>query len=112
MLSHTLAEVALLDEESKAQAHVWLAFVTHAPSSGKLAAVLHDTYVKLHDLVEWLIRYGQDTGEIPRHFDPASEAQSLLAVADGLTVHVLAGHHSPETARTILRRHLDHLLRQ
>ncbi|WP_128378922.1 TetR/AcrR family transcriptional regulator [Streptomyces cavernae] len=110
LLSHTLAELALLDEESKTQAHVWLAFVTHAPASEKLAAVLHDTYVKLHGLVAWLIRYGQDTREVHRHLDPDREAHTLLALADGLTVHVLAGHHAPATALAILQRHIDHLM--
>ncbi|KQW03339.1 TetR family transcriptional regulator C-terminal domain-containing protein [Streptomyces sp. Root369] len=110
LLSHTLAELALLDEESRTQAHVWLAFITHAPASEKLAAVLHDTYAKLHGLIEWLIRYGQDTREILQHLDPDREAHTLLALADGLTVHVLAGHQSPATALATLQRHIDHLL--
>lgn len=110
LLFHTLAELALLDETSKTQAHVWLAFVAHAPASEKLAAVLHDTYAKLHDLIAWIIRYGQDTQDFPRTLDPDREAHMLLALADGLTVHVLAGHHSPATALTTLQRHIDHLL--
>ncbi len=110
LLSHTLAELALLDEASKTQAHVWLTFVSRAPAGERLAAVLRDTHAKLHDLIVWLIRYGQDTQEIPGHFDAAQEAHTLLAVADGLTVHVLAGHHSPETALAVLQRHVDRLL--
>jgi AcrR family transcriptional regulator len=111
LLSHTLAELALLDEASKTQAHVWLAFASRAPATERLAAVLRDTYGKLHDLIVWLIRYGQDTQEIPAHLDAVQEAHTLLAVADGLTVHVLAGHHSPETAQAVLQRHVDRLLR-
>lgn len=111
LLSHTLAELALLDEESRAQAHVWVAFVGRAAASERLGAVLRETYAKLHDLVVWLIRYGQDTREIPRHVDAVEEARSLLAVADGLTLHVLAGHQSPGTARAVLQRHIDRLLR-
>lgn len=110
LLSHTLAELALLDEQAKTQAHVWLAFVAHAPASEKLAAVLRDTYTKLHDLIAWLIRYGQDTREFPQNLDPDGEANTLLALADGLTVHVLAGHRSPAAALATLQRHIDHLL--
>ncbi|MGI5350130.1 TetR/AcrR family transcriptional regulator [Streptomyces sp. CA-250714] len=110
LLSHTLTELALLGEESETQAHAWLAFVAHAPASEKLAAVLHETYAKLHELLVWLIRYGQDTREVPSHLDPEREAHTLLAVADGLTVHVIAGHHSPTTALAVLHRHLDQLL--
>ncbi|GGX35560.1 TetR/AcrR family transcriptional regulator [Streptomyces lomondensis] len=111
LLSHTLTALALLDEESRAQAHVWVAFVGHASTGGRLGAVLHETYAKLHELALWLIRYGQDTGEIPEHVDAVHEAQSLLALADGLTMHVLAGHQPPETARAVLQRHIDRLLR-
>ncbi len=58
----------------------------------------------------WLIRYGQDTREVRRNLDPECEARTLLALADGLTVQVVAGHHSPATALTILQRNIDHLL--
>ncbi|WP_267881810.1 MULTISPECIES: TetR family transcriptional regulator C-terminal domain-containing protein [unclassified Streptomyces] len=47
---------------------------------------------------------------MPQRLDPTREAHTLLALADGLTVHVLAGHHSPEMALAILQRHIDHLL--
>ncbi|MER5441531.1 TetR family transcriptional regulator C-terminal domain-containing protein [Streptomyces sp. NPDC002790] len=110
LLSHTLAELALLDEESRTQARVWLAFVARAPASEELAAVLHETYAKLHDLVVWLIRYGQDTQEVRRNLDPDLEARTLLALADGLTAHVLAGHHTSTAALAILQHHVDRLL--
>ncbi|MFG2022404.1 TetR/AcrR family transcriptional regulator [Streptomyces sp. NPDC048825] len=110
LLSHTLAQMALLDEESQTQAHVWLTFVAQAPASEKLTDVLRATYTKLHDLVAWLIRYGQDTQEVPKNVDPDREAHTLLALADGLTVQVLAGHHSPETALAVLQRHINQLL--
>jgi AcrR family transcriptional regulator len=110
LLSHTVAELALLDEESRSLAHVWLAFVAQAPTSEKLGAVLHETYAKLHDLVVWLIRYGQDTREVRQHLDPDREARTLLALADGLTVHVLAGHRTSAAALAILQQHIDGLL--
>ncbi|MCX5529598.1 TetR family transcriptional regulator C-terminal domain-containing protein [Streptomyces sp. NBC_00006] len=110
LLSHTVAELALLDEESTTLAHVWLAFVAQAPASEKLSAVLHETYAKLHDLVVWLIRYGQDTQEVRQHLDPDLEARTLLALADGLTVHVVAGHHTSAAALAILQHHIDGLL--
>ncbi|GAA3919350.1 TetR/AcrR family transcriptional regulator [Streptomyces gulbargensis] len=110
LLAHSLAELALLDEASREQAHVWLAFVAHAPAGERLTSVLHDTYAKLHALITWLVRYGQESGEFARSLDPDREAHTLLALADGLTVHVLAGHHSPATALDVLQRHVDHLL--
>ncbi|MEV0091639.1 TetR family transcriptional regulator C-terminal domain-containing protein [Streptomyces sp. NPDC050738] len=112
LLSHTLAEVALLDEGSATQARVWMAFVAQAPAGETLTAVLRETYGKLHDLVVWLIRYGQDTREVRRQLDVELEAHTLLALADGLTAHVLAGHHTSAAASAVLQRHIDQLLEQ
>ncbi|MFD8982569.1 TetR family transcriptional regulator C-terminal domain-containing protein, partial [Streptomyces sp. NPDC059564] len=42
--------------------------------------------------------------------DPRREARTLLALADGLTTHVLIGHLTPQAARDILDTHLAGLL--
>ncbi|MDX2531433.1 TetR/AcrR family transcriptional regulator [Streptomyces europaeiscabiei] len=109
LLTRTLSEIALVEEESRAEAHVWLAFVAQAATSEQLAKVLHDTYAKLHDLLTWLIRFGQDTNEMRKELDPGREAHTLLALADGLTAHVLVGHHTPESALAVLERHTSQL---
>ncbi|MFD6279538.1 TetR family transcriptional regulator C-terminal domain-containing protein [Streptomyces sp. NPDC060209] len=49
-------------------------------------------------------------GEVRRDLDPELEARTLLALADGLTVHVLAGHHTSAAAPAILKHHIGHLL--
>jgi hypothetical protein len=38
--------------------------------------------------------------------DPQLEARTLLALADGLTVHVLIGHLTPHEAHDVLHAHL------
>ncbi|WP_207931228.1 TetR/AcrR family transcriptional regulator [Streptomyces sp. 8K308] len=110
LLAHTLAEMALVDAESAARARVWLAFVAHAPTSERLSAVLHETYARLHELIAWLIGYGQRTGEIAGDVDADREARELVALADGLTVRAVAGHGEPEEALAMLRERVERLL--
>ncbi|MBM7167426.1 TetR family transcriptional regulator C-terminal domain-containing protein [Streptomyces sp. G44] len=110
LLERTLSALALVDAEDRAEAQVWGAFVAHAAVSGQLAAVLRQTYAKLHDLLVWLLGYGQDTGELPATLDPPAEARALLALTEGLTAQVLVGHHTPESARDVLGRYMRGLL--
>ncbi|MEV0121421.1 TetR/AcrR family transcriptional regulator [Streptomyces sp. NPDC050703] len=112
LLDRTLSALALVDPEDRAEAQVWGAFVAHAAVSDRLAAVLRETYAKLHDLLVWLIGYGQDTGELTPAADPAAEARTLLALTEGLTAQVLVGHLTPESAREALRRYGRGLLTQ
>ncbi len=105
LLDRTLSALALVDPEDRAEAQVWGAFVAHAAVSDQLAAVLRETYGKLHDLLVWLIGYGQDTGELTPTADPATEARTLLALTEGLTAQVLVGHLTPESAQEALRRY-------
>ncbi|MFE0178806.1 TetR/AcrR family transcriptional regulator [Streptomyces sp. NPDC059002] len=109
LLDRTLSALALVDAEDRTEAQVWGAFIAHAAVSDPLAAVLRETYAKLHELLVWLIGYGQDTGELRPDLDPATEARTLLALTDGLTSQVLVGHVTPDSARAVLRRQAERL---
>nr|WP_246259647.1 TetR/AcrR family transcriptional regulator [Streptomyces typhae] len=109
LLARTLSAIALADPEDRTDAQVWLAFVAHAAVSEPLAAVLCQTYTDLHDLLVWLIGYGKDTGEFRADADPELAARTLLALADGLTAHVLVGHRTPESAHDLLSRYAEGL---
>ncbi|WP_309112788.1 TetR family transcriptional regulator C-terminal domain-containing protein [Saccharothrix sp.] len=50
------------------------------------------------------MRTGQDTGRIRPEVDVDSEVDALITLADGLTVQVLLGRHTPESALAALRR--------
>ncbi|MFF8639860.1 TetR/AcrR family transcriptional regulator [Streptomyces sp. NPDC015345] len=110
LLDRTLAALALVDAEDREQAQVWGAFVAHAAVSGQLAAVLRETYAKLHELLVWLLGYGKDTGELSPALDPSAEARALLALTEGLTAQVLVGHQTPESAREVLGRYVRGLM--
>lgn len=109
-LGHAATEIALLREEHRAEARVWLAFVAQAAVSEVLATTLKANYAALQEAFTRLIaeaHEGADPG--PEPLDAAREARTLLALADGLTAHVLIGHLTPRQAQDILHTHLSRL---
>ncbi|MFI5642901.1 TetR/AcrR family transcriptional regulator [Streptomyces goshikiensis] len=128
-LGHAATEVALLREEHRAEARVWLAFVAQAAVSEVLARTVQANYAALQESFARLIeeacadtagacadtggatRAGADTGGAAP-LDPRREARALLALADGLTTHVLIGHLTPREAGDVLHTHLARLLSQ
>ncbi|MGW1377920.1 TetR/AcrR family transcriptional regulator [Streptomyces sp. NPDC002446] len=102
-LGHATTEISLLQEEQRAEARVWLAFVAQAAVSPSLAEILRTNYTGLQTVFTRLISEACDSP------DPDRAARTLLALADGLTTHVLIGHLSPTAALDILDGHLSRL---
>lgn len=102
-LGHATTEMSLLREEHRAEARVWLAFVAQAVVSPRLAGILRANYTGLQEVFARLV------AEATTVEDPGREARTLLALADGLTTHVLIGHLSPQEALDVLDRHLTRL---
>ncbi|WP_327705228.1 TetR family transcriptional regulator C-terminal domain-containing protein [Streptomyces decoyicus] len=102
-LGHAAAEVSLLQEEHRAEARVWLAFMAQAAVSPALAEILRTNYTGLQTAFARLVADACDTP------DPDRAARTLLALADGLTTHVLIGHLSPTAALDVLDSHLNRL---
>lgn len=100
-LGHATTEVSLLRQEQRAEARVWLAFVAQAAVSPSLAEILRTNYAGLHTVFARLISEACDAA------DPDRAARTLLALADGLTTHVLIGHLSPTAALDVLDGHLN-----
>ncbi|GAA3061885.1 TetR/AcrR family transcriptional regulator [Streptomyces goshikiensis] len=122
-LGHAATEVALLREEHRAEARVWLAFVAQAAVSEVLARTVQANYAALQESFARLIEEARaDTGAAAgaradagraAPLDPRREARALLALADGLTTHVLIGHLTPpREAEDVLHTHLARLLPQ
>ncbi len=117
-LGHAATELALLREEHRAEARVWLAFLAQAAVSEALAATLKANYAALQEVFTRLIaeageadEAGEGAGgsadpEGAAALDPEREARALLALADGLTAHVLIGRLAPHEAQDILHAHL------
>ncbi|MFB7629457.1 TetR/AcrR family transcriptional regulator [Streptomyces sp. NPDC056149] len=113
-LGHVLSEIALVDEAHRSEARVWLAFVAQAAVTPELATVLRDRYAELHPLLVRLLRESSANAPAPHpgealrtDHDPHQAAHTLLALADGLTTHVLIGHLTPRTALDLLNAQID-----
>jgi len=104
-----LLEMLPLDEERRDDAVVGFAFLAQAGVQPKVAGALRDSFAQLENFVSGEIRRSQEAGESPAGLDPERERVTLLALLDGLTVHILAGQRNPETALAVLDYHLDHL---
>lgn len=87
------AGIAMLDEEHAGEARVWLAFAARAAVSPPLAEVLRRNYAQVETMFARML--------------PLPEARALLALADGLTTHVLVGHLSRADAAETLRFYVD-----
>ncbi|MFI8387675.1 TetR/AcrR family transcriptional regulator [Streptomyces sp. NPDC085540] len=105
-LGHAAAEISLLREEHRAEARVWLAFVAQAAVSEALARTLRANYAALHEAFTRLIAEAGEGSDRAEPLDPQREARTLLALADGLTTHVLIGHLTPHEAHEVLDAHL------
>ncbi|PWK74393.1 AcrR family transcriptional regulator [Streptomyces sp. CG 926] len=107
-LGHAVTEISLLREEHRAEARVWLAFVAQAAVSEVLAGTLKANYALLQEAFTGLVaEAGNDAAaDGAGRLDASCEARTLLALADGLTTHVLIGHLTPRDAYDVLHAHL------
>ncbi|MFF1372088.1 TetR family transcriptional regulator C-terminal domain-containing protein [Streptomyces virginiae] len=105
-LGHAVTEISLLREEHRAEARVWLAFVAQAAVSEVLAGTLKANYATLHEAFTRLIAEAGEDADGAGSRGAEREARTLLALADGLTTHVLIGHLTPEEAYDVLHAHL------
>ncbi|MCQ0025057.1 TetR family transcriptional regulator C-terminal domain-containing protein [Streptomyces somaliensis DSM 40738] len=111
-LGHAANEISLLGEEHRAEARVWLAFVAQAAVSKALAGTLKANYAALQEAFTRLISQAGEGTDRAVPLDPQREARTLLALADGLTTHVLIGHLTPQEAHDVLHEHLAGLWEQ
>ncbi|WP_328929495.1 TetR family transcriptional regulator C-terminal domain-containing protein [Streptomyces sp. NBC_00190] len=108
-LGHAATEIALLGEEHRAEARVWLAFVAQAAVSKALAETLKANYAALQEAFTGLISEACEGAVRAVPLDARREARAVLALADGLTAHVLIGHLTPQEAQDVLHAHLSGL---
>jgi AcrR family transcriptional regulator len=104
-----LLEMLPLDEERRADALVGFAFLAQAAVRPKVAGVLHENFAQLEQFISEQIRLTQQAGIIGRQGDPERETMALLALVDGLTLHVLAGQRDAKAALALVDQYLDRL---
>ncbi|MEU4445502.1 TetR/AcrR family transcriptional regulator [Actinosynnema sp. NPDC050801] len=104
MLEQTLTAMLAVDDEGLLDARVWIAFTAQSAVVPALAAVQRGHYAGLAELLVVLLRAGQENGQIRPDVEIESETDALITLADGLTVQVLLGRHTPESALAVLQR--------
>lgn len=106
VLRTVVAGVLPIDEPRRADGRVTLAFLAYTAVRPAVAAPLRaDTAVMLAFVAEQIRAAGPRPG-----IDPERAAVGLLALMEGLGLHLLGGHYGPETALAALDAHLDTIL--
>jgi AcrR family transcriptional regulator len=102
-----LVEMLPLDEPRRLEAHVAFAFLARAAVAPGIAERLRGQYRQLLDFVTSQIQLGRRAGEALGPIEAALEAESMIALVDGLAAHTLAGLHDPESALEVFERRLE-----
>jgi len=103
LLRTIVAEVLPVDEPRRVDGRVALAFLAYTAVRPEVAApVRADTKAMLEFMAERIRAGGPRPG-----VDPERAAVGLLALMEGLGVHLLGGHYEPATALAALDSYLD-----
>lgn len=94
-----LAETLPLDAERRVEAQCGIAFLARAPVDARIADYFRTGYTEGH-------RYLTEQLALAGVVGPERQAHLLFGLTDGLPLHALAGHHTPETALAVLDDHL------
>jgi hypothetical protein len=86
-----------LDDESRDNGRVALAFLAYTAVRPGAAAELHDDTAQMVDFVASMLK-------VP---DPVGAAASLLALMEGLGIYLLGGQYTAQRALQALDAHLD-----
>jgi TetR/AcrR family transcriptional regulator, transcriptional repressor of bet genes len=109
LLRTLLTELLPLTDEARREAPVWIAFLARAVVEPRLADTLRAGDKSMREFVSEQIRTAQRAGDTPAHIDPAREATTLLALADGLMSHVLMGQLDAAAALSTLDYYLHRI---
>jgi TetR/AcrR family transcriptional regulator, transcriptional repressor of bet genes len=102
-------ELLPVDDRHRQALQIGTAFATRALVEDHFAARLRSGYGRLHDLLVLLLSHARHAGEAPPDLNPGHEAHLLLGLFEGLSAHTLVGHHSVDTALSVLDSHLDRI---
>lgn len=105
-----LAEALPTDEQSRTFHLVWTSYALLAMTDSELA---EQPFVegpnRLERRLADVLIQAQRNGELDSELDAVSEAASLLTLSHGLGTSVLVGQRTAESARVVLRYHLERL---
>ena len=97
LLRTMIAALLPLDDETRDNGRVALAFLAYTAVRPAAAAELHDDTARMVDFVADLLKVA----------DPVGAASSLLALMEGLGIYLLGGQYTAEQALRALDTQLD-----
>ena len=97
-LHQILTALLPTDAESAADARILIGYLAFATVRPHIAEALATNGLAFRDHLATMITH---------HPDPSTAADTLLALLDGLALHVTVGQLSPEKARAILSSAID-----
>jgi AcrR family transcriptional regulator len=100
-----------LDEPSRQEAIVNIAFLSAATVTPAYSQLLRDEYAGVLELAEAQLRAAAENGELRDGVDLRHEAAALFFLLDGLIGPVLIGVLTPQAALDLLDRQLDRIFR-
>jgi AcrR family transcriptional regulator len=98
-----------LDETRRAEGRLVLAFHAYAAGRPRVAGVVRENSARLHEWVAGQVEAERGAGRAPAGVDPAHAAAILLAMVEGLGVHLLGEYYPAETAIAALDAQLEAL---
>lgn len=104
-----LIQLLPLDEPRRVEGRVALEFHAYAAKRPAVAATLSEDTARMREFMADQIRHAQAASETPARIDPAHAATALLALVEGLNVHVLGKYFTPDTALAVFEAHLNTL---
>lgn len=108
MLRTFLVAMLPLDDESRFEAPLWVAFLARAVHARALADLLRQDGRRLTEFLVDRLRSARESGDLAPGIDPQSAALTLLALSDGL---MLRGMLDPSSIGTAVKAVDDELNR-
>ena len=89
-IRHALRESLPLDDERRAEARVWLAFLGRSLAHPDLAGDRKNFYAGWRDSLARLLEDGRAAGALRADVDAEAEADALIALVDGLALQAVS----------------------
>ncbi|WP_378740220.1 TetR/AcrR family transcriptional regulator [Nocardia brasiliensis] len=102
-----LVEMMPVGEHARAEMPMWIAFFARAVVEPRMAKPLREGTRSLHAFVDEQVGNARSDGQSTDAFDPAREAEILLALADGLMMRLMVGGIEADAALAALDHQLD-----
>lgn len=104
-----LSERLPAQPRSRVYVQALVTWLSHGETNPELAEYMLQGTRTLRDYVAGQLRGAQQTGDIADAVDPVRTADGLLALADGLSSHLLQDLHTTDTALNVLAERLGQL---